>query len=296
MAGLRGIIIPLPTTFTSSGDVDHEATQELIRFYIKAGVHGLFILGTFGHGPALSPEERKELASVTLKEVGGKIPAILHVGTADTPTTVKLAKDGAEKGATALAIIPPYYFEHNDDEVLAHFKTVYEAVRYPLFIYNNAVNSGYRMTAAWAARLTKEVPDICGIKMSFIPMDQQLAFVRALPPSCAVFSGNAGSLMPGCLWGVAGSIHPTTVAIPETLVKLWNAIEERNLELAVDLQKKVVDFNATVGGLCNQYGRTPLRESLKMRGLPIRSFPRWPTREMPDADMKKLEAAIKAVV
>ena len=296
MDSLKGIFIPLPTVFSKTGEVDLDAIQELIRFYLNAGVHGLFVLGTFGQGPALTPEERKQIAKVVLEKVGGRIPVVIHVGCADTPTTITLAKDAVEKGATAIAIVPPYYFEHLDDEVFEHYKSVYEAARHPLFIYNNAVNSGYRMTAAWTSKLTREIPDICGIKMSFIPLDQQLAFVQALPSSCSVFSGSAIYLMPGVLWGLAGSIHPLTVAVPELLVRLWQTIEERDLEKAVDLQGKVIGFTGVVAELARQYGRSALRESLKMRGLPIQAFPRWPTKDLSAADREKLESRLRAAV
>lgn len=296
MEMLRGVIIPLPTAFTGSGDIDEDAIKQLIRFYLESGVHGLFVLGTFGQGPALAPEERKRVARLVLKSVGGRIPVIVHVGCADTPTTVALAKDAVEQGAPIIAVVPPYYFEHSDDEVFAHYTAVNNAVRHPLFIYNNAVNSGYRMTAPWTAKLTREIPDICGIKMSFIPLEQQLAFVRALPPSCAVFSGSALYLMPGVLWGLAGSIHPLTVAIPELLVKLWRSIESRNLEEAVRLQGQVIDFTAAVADLARQTGRSVLRESLRLRELPIQSFPRWPTKELPPADRKRLADALKSAL
>ncbi len=296
MPRLNGIVIPLPTPFTDSGEIDQDAIRELIRFYLNAGVHGLFVLGTFGQGPALSPDERKQVATLVLETVGGRIPTTIHVGCADTPTTLALAKDAVEKGATAVAIVPPYYFEHLDDEVFAHFTAVYDAVHHPLFIYNNAVNSGYRMTAGWTAKLVKEIPDVCGIKMSFIPLDQQLSFVRTLPPSCAVFSGSAVYLMPGVLWGLAGSIHPLTVATPELLLRLWGAIGERSLEEAVRLQGRVIEFTGTVADLARQYGRSVLRESLRLRGLPIHSFPRWPTKELAAADRKRLETALKAAL
>jgi len=71
MPRLNGIVIPLPTPFTDSGEVDHDGIRELTRFYLNAGVHGLFALGTFGQGPALSPDERKEIARVVLETVGG---------------------------------------------------------------------------------------------------------------------------------------------------------------------------------------------------------------------------------
>ena len=217
---------------------------------------------------------------------------VIHAGTADTPTTIDLAKDAKDKGADVVGVVPPYYFDHLDDEVLGHYVAVYEAIQYPMFIYNNAVNSGYRMTAPWTARLCSEVPEACGIKMSFIPPDQQLAFVRALPASCAVFSGSATLIMPGVLWGIAGSIHPLTVAIPELLVNLWDATVTGKLQEAVELQRRVIEFTAVISDLQRTAGRSVLRESLKLRDLPVVDFPRWPTKDLSSEQSGRLRNAL----
>ncbi len=292
MERLKGMYIPLPTPFTDTGAVDDDAVLALTDFYVEAGVHGLFVLGTFGQGPALTPDERKRTAKLVIDRVAGRIPVVIHAGTADTPTTIDLAKDARDKGADVVGVVPPYYFDHLDDEVLAHYVKVYEAIQYPMFIYNNAVNSGYRMTAPWTAKLVAEVPEACGIKMSFIPLEQQLAFVRALPSSCAVFSGSATLIMPGVLWGLAGSIHPLTVAIPELLVNLWDATTTGKMEEAVELQRRVIEFTAVIGDLQRTAGRSVLRESLKLRDLPVVDFPRWPTKDLNGEQATRLRNAL----
>jgi dihydrodipicolinate synthase/N-acetylneuraminate lyase len=111
-----------------------------------------------------------------------------------------------------------------------------------------------------------------------------------------VFSGSAVYLMPGVMWGLAGAIHPLTVAIPELLVKVWNAIQDKKLEEAVRLQERVMDFTNDIIALSRQYGRSVVRESLRMRGLNIRTFPRWPTKDLAPADRKKLETVMKTVM
>ena len=137
------------------------------------------MLGTFGQGPALTPDERKRTAKIVIDRVAGRIPVVIHAGTADTPTTIDLSKDARDQGADVVGVVPPLLFRPPGRRVLGHYVKVYEAIQYPMFIYNNAVNSGYRMTAPWTAKLVAEVPEACGIKMSFIPLEQQLAFVRA---------------------------------------------------------------------------------------------------------------------
>ncbi|MDP6558750.1 MAG: hypothetical protein QF619_01225 [Candidatus Binatia bacterium] len=40
MANIKGILIPFPTVFKESGEVDHDGIRTLIEFYTKSGVHG----------------------------------------------------------------------------------------------------------------------------------------------------------------------------------------------------------------------------------------------------------------
>lgn len=69
------------------------------------------ILGPFHpHLENALADERKEIARVVLETVGGRIPTTIHVGCADTPTTIALAKDAVEKGAPAVAVVPPLLF------------------------------------------------------------------------------------------------------------------------------------------------------------------------------------------
>ena len=61
---IRGIVLPLPTVFLDDGRVDERLMRELTDFFLASGVHAFFILGSYGQGPAMNPEERKRVARV----------------------------------------------------------------------------------------------------------------------------------------------------------------------------------------------------------------------------------------
>ena len=85
-----------------------------------------------------------------------------------------------------------------------------------------------------------------------------------------------------------------TVAIPELLVNLWNATTTGRLEEAVELQRRVIEFTAVVGDLQRAAGRSVLRESLKLRDLPVVDFPRWPTKDLNSEQAARLKNALAA--
>jgi dihydrodipicolinate synthase/N-acetylneuraminate lyase len=87
----KGIIPPIMTAFTRDGEVYEKGTREIIEFLVPH-VQGLYPCGSYGSGPMMLIEERKKVAEIMVDQVRGRAAIIVHVGTADTRTTVELAR------------------------------------------------------------------------------------------------------------------------------------------------------------------------------------------------------------
>ena len=121
----RGIFIPTLTTFDDDGEVDFDLLGEMLEFHIAAGVHGLFVLGSTGMGPVMTTEQRVATAEFVMERVRGRLPVIMHAGTADVQTTIRLAQHAQGLGVDGVAVVPPYYFtDHTAWEITAHYKAV----------------------------------------------------------------------------------------------------------------------------------------------------------------------------
>ena len=164
-----GIFIPTLTTFHDDGEVDFDVLGEMLEFNIDAGVHGLFVLGSTGMGPAMTTEQRLATAEFVMERVRGRLPVIMHAGAADVQTTCRLAQHSQSLGVDAVAVVPPYYYtDHTPWEITAHYKAVAAAVNgTPLFLYDNVKYSGWAFTPATAKALQQEVPSLCGMKASY---------------------------------------------------------------------------------------------------------------------------------
>ncbi|MGZ9272323.1 MAG: dihydrodipicolinate synthase family protein, partial [Candidatus Binatia bacterium] len=57
---IRGVLLPIITPFDDKVHIDEQMMRQLVDFHIKAGVQGLFVLGSTGQGPAMTTEERKQ--------------------------------------------------------------------------------------------------------------------------------------------------------------------------------------------------------------------------------------------
>ncbi|HLN88017.1 MAG TPA: dihydrodipicolinate synthase family protein [Candidatus Limnocylindrales bacterium] len=284
---IRGVLLPIITPFDEKVSIDEQMMRQLVDFHINAGVQGLFVLGSTGQGPAMTTEERKQTAAIASDQAKKRVPVVIHVGTADTGTTVELAEHAAANGADAVAIVPPYYYsDHTEFEIMAHYKAVHKAVPLPIYIYENPKYSGISIAPGFALRMKEQVPALKGIKVAY-GQGALLEYVRLLP-DVSVFTGNADlfGLVP---FGIAGMINPPTSFAPEICVELFKALDRKDYPRAVEAQKKVDAAARIVAARLRKYGRVPLQEVFRMRGFAVKRFPKWETEQMPKDEIAKLE-------
>ena len=278
MAALEGILIPMPTAFKEDGGIDENGVDALVDFYLAAGVQGFFALGTHGQGMVMEIEERKKVAERIARRVRGRAPIVLHVGTANTYSSIELAKHGAVLEVDAVALVPPYYYPHNDHEVYAHYKEVARAVPgVPMFIYDNTETTRVHITPPKVLKVQEAISPspLAGIKVSFLPFDALLGYVFKLPSSIGIFPGSILSLFSGYSLGVRGAIHPPTTPFPEICVRMFRALKEGRLEEARKAHDQLAAIGQVVGRYLPEHGRGVFGEIMRMRGLPVRRFPRW---------------------
>lgn len=277
---IRGIVLPAPTVFLEDGRVDEKLMQELTEFFIASGVHAFFILGSYGQGPALAPEERKKVAEVVVRQLKHRVPCIVHVGAVDPYTAIDLGKHARAIGAEAVGHVGPYYYsDRSEYEIIEHFRMVDRAVGLPILVYNNPRYSGYNIHPAMIARLVEAVPNVFGAKLAMGSVDEAMAYMKAVSASFAPFA-LASNLVAAMSVGVKGTISPPLAVTPELGVELVHAIDAGKMEEALALQKKVIRIHDLFLRLAGPFGRTIYCEAMRLRGFPVKMYPRWPSRPL----------------
>ena len=291
---LEGILMPLPTPFHEDGRVDEAALDALVEFYISAGVDGLFVLGTHGQGMVLELDERKKIAEQVARRVKNRVPVVVHCGTANTFSSIELAKHAAGLDVRAIGLVPPYYYPHNDFEVYAHYRSVARAVSgIPLFIYDNPETTRIHLTAPKVLKLLETVPDICGIKVSFSTFEEIMEYVRKVPKTLGVFPGSILTLYQGYSLGVRGAIHPPTSPFPEICVRMFRALKNNDLATAHAAHDQIVQVLGAIQPYVGTHGRAVFFEAMRLRGLPVKRFPRWECSPFTDQERREFQAALE---
>lgn len=303
MAGLdelrktvKGLVIPIPAVFDGKGEPDLPMTEKLADWYLDAGVHAFFILGSQGQGPACTIEQRKAVAQAVVRRVNGRVPCIVQVGAVEPYTSIELGLHAKQIGADAIGVVGPYYYsDRNEWELLEHYKVVDKAVGMPMLLYNNPEYSGYPISPAMMAKIREAVPNVFAAKLAMGNVDQAVNYLRVLSREFIIFIPIT-QMIPGMQVGVRGSIAAgTPVTVPETGVQLIEAIWAKDFERAQKIQVLLLEHGERMAPI-RQYGRRVTLEGLRLRGLAVKEYPRWPTKPLSAEHLKLYEENMKRLL
>lgn len=267
---ITGVIPPLLTGFDKNGNYDPTAQKE-ITGYLVDRVQGFYICGTYGSGPLMTGEERKQVTEDVVAQVNGRIPVIVHVGGCSTRSVVNLARHAEKAGADAVAAVPPIYYGFGEDAVLRHFEALRAAVSLPVFVYNNPKTTGVSVTASMLAKLVDLGID--GIKDSSFDVIVFWAQMWAVEkPDFIPVIGTEALILPAVSMGAHAAVCGLANAIPEPVVELFRAVKGNDLVAAAALQEKVSKMRDTM----HLAPTLPMIQAvLKARGVHA-GFPRLP--------------------
>jgi 4-hydroxy-tetrahydrodipicolinate synthase len=234
----------MTTAFTTDGKIHHPGIVSTVNFLLERKVDGLFILGSYGSGPAMEQEERKEATCAILDAVQGRVPVIVHAGAASTVSTVELARHAQDAGAAAVAAVMPYYYSsiaYNDGDIVRHYDTLVKAVTVPVYAYNNPRTTGFSIGSDLLKNLVrtgvKGLKDSCGDYMLLAEFINEIA---PIDPEFHFMIGTVGLIEPAFLLGVKSCIAGTAVVFPELIRQLYDIMEQGDFVEASKLQAKVI--------------------------------------------------------
>ena len=287
---LRGVICPVVTPFDEQSQIDYESTGELVEFLIDHEIHGLMVGGTTSEGMLLRMEERKVLTEFLIRHVGGRIPVIVHTGCINTADTIGLTLHAADAGATAAAMILPYYFTLDDDSLFLHFTRAARAVPdLPLFIYTFPGNAKNDLSPELLKRLRDAVPNIVGVKSSNPLLTRFQEYLEVGGDGFLAFNGVDGLMLPALAMGASGQISGNANVFPEVFCDLYDAFLAGDLERARSLQALVDRIRLVFkDGLHPAY----FKAALALRGIQAGRV-RAPMRELSKQELAEMERGMR---
>src|SRR5262245_22764701 len=161
-----GIWPAMLTPLTAAGDINHEQIEKLVELFIRQKLGGLYILGSTGQWPLLSPEQRRAAADRVVKTAAGRIPVMVHVGAVATEDAVALARHAEKIGADAISAVTPIYYPAGPDIIFEHYRRIGAATELPLYVYHLSIVNQITLDAREYAERVLALPHVGGMKIT----------------------------------------------------------------------------------------------------------------------------------
>jgi len=232
----QGVFPAATTQFTTDGDLDLEATSAHLDMLIRAGVHGLVILGTVGENGSLEAEEKRRVVQAAIEVAAARVPVVAGVAETTTAAACRYADDMEKLGADGLMVLPAMIYRSDARETLAHFRAVAQASALPVMCYNNPVTYGVDITPEMFAELADE-PTLVAIKESSDDPRRLTDIINACGERYILFGGVDDLVMESALLGAAGTVAGLVNAFPEETLKLWELARAGRYAEALELYR-----------------------------------------------------------
>jgi len=240
-----GSITALITPFRD-GKVDEKAFSALVDWQIKQGTHGVVPVGTTGESPTLSHEEHRQLISLCIEAVDGRVPVIAGAGSNSTREAVAFTQHAAEAGADAILSVAPYYNKPNQEGLYQHYKAIAESVDIPIILYNIPGRSIVEISGETMLRLRDACKNVVGVKDATASMARASSDRQLLGPDWIMLSGEDMTALGYNAHGGRGCISVTANVAPGLCAEFQNACRDNDFAKAMSIQDRLSPLHAAL--------------------------------------------------
>ncbi|ABR75302.1 Dihydrodipicolinate synthase [Actinobacillus succinogenes 130Z] len=283
----KGVVAPVLTALDENEKFNPEAYKEFIDYLIKAGIHGIFPLGTNGEFYAFSQSEKLEIIKVAIEAVNGRVPVYAGTGCITTKETIEFSNKVLDLGVDVLSVISPYFVSVNQDDLYRHFNSVAQNVNAPILMYNIPARSGNNIDYKTVKKLAEENSNIIGIKDSSGNFDNTLKYIENTVTNINVMAGSDSLILWTLLAGGTGAISGCSNVFPELMVSIYEYWKQGDFKNANEAQKKIRAFRNVM-----QMGNP---NSVVKRAVQLRGHNVGPAREPSNCANAVIDQALQDV-
>ncbi len=236
---IQGVLTAIVTTFDRDGAFNPAAQREQVKRQLSVG-NGIFCGGTNGEFFVLNEQEKLAVTQTCVDEVNGSAPVVAHIGEISTRETIRLGKQVAKLGVDAVSVITPYFVPLKQEELIAHYRAVADAIDVPLFLYNIPARTGNTLQPETVRTLAAH-PNIIGIKDSAGSYESLSGFLQAAQGSenFDVLNGPDSLIHQGFVDGCSACISGLANVAPAEINAIWARFHAGDIEGSRSAQENV---------------------------------------------------------
>jgi len=240
MQKLHGTYVVMVTPFTGDGEVDYSGMRKNIEWWIGQKIHGLIPLGSTGEFASLSDAQKRRITETVIEQVNGRLPVVVGATAETTEKAIEYSLQAQDLGATALLILPPFYYAPSQDEIYSHYQRISKRVELPIMIYNNPFTSNVDIQPETIARMA-ELPNISYVKESSGDIKRITAIRELTNGSITVFCGWEDMAWESFAVGAEGWVCVIGNILPRAAAELYElVVANKDLNGGYDLYKRML--------------------------------------------------------
>ncbi|MBL3667294.1 dihydrodipicolinate synthase family protein [Streptomyces sp. M2CJ-2] len=286
-AALADVVAIPVTPFAEDGSVDPAGYRALLRRLLDAGITTLTPNGNTGEFYALTPEERRTVAELTMQETGDGSSVLVGVGH-DVPTAVASARHARDLGARMVMVHQPVHPYVSQSGWVDYHRAVAEAVP-ELGVVPYIRNA--RLAGSRLAELADICPNVIGVKYSVPDAAKFAAFARDAGIERFVWvAGLAEPYAPSYFSaGATGFTSGLVNVAPSVSLNMLGALRSGDYATAMKVWEQIRRFEELRGANGSADNVTVVKEALASLGLCRREV-RPPSRQLAEHERAEVAA------
>lgn len=148
------------TDFDAQGNFDRDSYRKRLEWFVEHEISAIFVAGGTGEFFNLTLEEYREIVTLAVETVGGKLPVIASAGLS-VASGKAFAKVAEEAGADGILLMPPYLTESPQDGLIEYARRICDSTSINVIYYNRG--NGV-LEAESVQELADSCPNLIGLK------------------------------------------------------------------------------------------------------------------------------------
>lgn len=258
------VITAMATPFDATGEIDFQATTNLVEHLINNGSDGLVVAGTTGESPTLSTEEKVALFRHVVTAADGRAKIIAGTGSNNTRASVALTQQAEEAGVDGIMLVTPYYNKPSQEGMYRHFEAIAGATSLPVMLYNIPGRSVVNLSVDTIVRLS-HIDNITCVKEASGDLDAASEIIERTE-NFAVYSGDDSLTLPMLSIGGAGIVSVAAHIIGNDMQDMIKSFRTGDTASAAALHRKLLP---TMKALFAAPSPGPVKAALNLSGVPV---------------------------
>jgi len=268
-----GILVPVATPCTRSGEVDSQGLVAVVDEMIAAGAAGVFVMGSTGRGPWFPLSTQKAVCQTVTDHLRSDRPVFAGCMAMGLEDMVAKAKTFADVGAQVAVVTAPPYFAYSQHEVEQIFLAVADRSPIPVLVYDIPKFAGMKLDTSPLMRLADH-SNVIGFKDSSADMERFRALCKTFAgrDDFLLFQGKEHILAESLRAGASGFVVSLVHITPRPFADLLHAVRTGDNAKAEDLQRRIAQLMDLTEAATERTGATStffhiMNDTLRRRGL-----------------------------